>query len=203
MLYPIVVKPEIVSETFFAFDDIVMECFRCTISGDEWRTCSRLKRWSDNKPGAYGRGLANTKDDKRKVTRLGCLGEMGIAKIFNLPFDNEFREKGDKYDFLIHGESLDSKLSRERRIDETGFVMCRNEEGIPIPISKDRYIFGYLQSEDKIAETATVVYCGWQTKAFVESLPETIGKIGDGHYNKEVKFKYLFSMQSLYDWAMK
>jgi hypothetical protein len=47
-----------------------------------------------------------------KVTRIGLLGQMAFAKIFNQPMDFEYREKGDKYDNKIGSWTYDINAMR-------------------------------------------------------------------------------------------
>jgi hypothetical protein len=200
MYQPIVVAPEIVLETFWGFDPVVKECFRVVISGEEWRICNTTERWCDNKTGNYGGGIGNTEDDPRRVTRIGCLGEMAFAKVFGRKFDDEFKDRGDNFDFFIRGEKIDVKAKIDRV--EVGLVYARNDWGRDIRIKMDRYVFGYRQSEDREKETATILLCGWQPKAYVKNRPFVKG-YGEKakHYNKECPFANLLPMQSLYDWA--
>ena len=68
------------------------------IPKEEYLIVENLYMWCSSKPGNYGRGIANTDNDPKKVERTGKLGEIALAKIFKLPVDIEYKTHGDKTD---------------------------------------------------------------------------------------------------------
>lgn len=201
MYQPVIAEPEIITETFCAGEPVQKQCFRVVVSGDEWQLCNNIKRWSESKTGDYGGGIGNTKDDPRRVTRVGCLGEMAFAKMLGLPFDDEFKDMGDNYDFRIHKKKIDVKTSIFRG-NEIGLVRC--QEGLDrfFPITMDCYVFSYRESEDREIGTASIVFCGWQDRGWVEKRSKAIGSGRNAiHFNKECHFARLRPIYSLYKWA--
>ncbi len=154
-------------------------------------------RWSNTKTGKYGKGILNTKDDKFKVERIGLLGEIAFAKLFNLKTDFEYRKGGDKYDFVLNGKAIDVKVAAKFPEYRKGLILRRSERGYEIKVSKDIYVFGYLKSE------SIVTFVGYQHKSFIEKLPIVDSRIRFfAHKNCEVNYDDLICLKELeYDFG--
>lgn len=162
-----------------------------TISGDEWLVCHEysFRRGCNKKTGTYGVGIENSKfgnNDPRIVERLGLLGEMALAKLWNLPVDFTERDY-DQYDFMCHGKKIDIKVSNGYY--SGNFIQVINQNGYHIPLRHDIYIGGHVAKEDKTKQFATIVLAGWQTHEFVEGLPTVKSTAkGASHYNKRLEY---------------
>jgi len=178
--------------------------FKVRIFGEEYQECVKCSKgnnfWGNSKKGTYGQGLCKTEKDPFRPARIGKLGEMGFSKIFGLPFDNEYRKKGDKYDFIIKGYSIDIKTVNPWRKDGPGLIMRYNERGDSIPLSKDIYVFSYCNYDILEKELSEVVYVGYCLKDNLQNYPVKLGYRGGKHKNIEVAFKSLVPMSNLYAW---
>lgn len=172
-----------------SFDGVEKECFIVEVNGDEYEMCEKTapKMWSNKKPGTYGAGLGRTEDDPHKPMRTGLLGQMAFGKVFDLPVDLVYREKGDKQDNLIGGKyKVDVKCAM--RDYGTQLIYHTNEWGKRIPLDKDIYIQSFIESEDRVAKTAKIVIVGFVTKDIVKTCEVKPGRKGNGHKNYEVPF---------------
>ncbi|HUV59106.1 MAG TPA: hypothetical protein VMW09_03235 [Desulfatiglandales bacterium] len=183
---------------------IFKNMFKVRISGEEYQECVKCSKgdnfWGNSKKGTYGQGLCRTEEDPFRPARIGKLGEMGFSKLFGLPFDNEYRQKGDRYDFTMRGYSIDIKTSKWRK-EGPGLIMRYNEQGVEIPLSKDIYVFSYCNYEVLKKELAEVVYVGYCLKDDIQNYPVKLGYRGGKHKNIEVDFKSLIPIAHLYEWC--
>ncbi len=156
-------------------------------------------RWSNTKKGGYGKGILNSKSDKYKTERIGLLGELAFAKLFNLKVDLDYKHGGDKFDFLISEKTYDIKTSSKRPLYEQGLIMRVTENGKLIEIDKDYYVFGYLKEENLQALWAEVVFIGYQTKEFIEKLTIVPPKVEYlKHKNVEVNYSDMLDLKELF-----
>lgn len=184
---------------------ILGKYFKVRISGKEYQECVRCSKgdnfWGNSKRGLYGQGLCRSDDDPFRPARLGKLGEMAFAKIFGTEFDNEYRKKGDKYDFKMKGYSIDLKTSNPWRKSGPGLIMRYNERGYSIPLSKDIYVFSYCAFDNLEKEMADIVFVGYCMKSDLDDFPVKNGYKGGKHKNIEVPFESLVPIQKLYEWV--
>ncbi len=99
MITPKCTKPKLVKYTF---KDLERIAFKVDIVGEEYDMCVDFSKnmWANKKKGEWGRGMMNTDADPYKTERTGIIGEMGYAKLENIPVDMMYREGGDDYDFI-------------------------------------------------------------------------------------------------------
>lgn len=178
------------------FDGVKKKCILVEITGDDYRACELASRgenfWANSKVGAYGAGLCATEDDQYKPARVGLLGQMAYAKVFNLPVDLVYRKGGDKQDNLLtdnRGKTykVDVKCAMNAgRKDQ--LIYHTNEWGKRIPLDKDIYVLSRIQSEDRAAEKAEVLLIGFVLNKDVSDCDVKPGRKGNGHLNYEVPF---------------
>ncbi len=168
-----------------------------SVSSDEYRLCEEASHnfWANSKGGAYGAGLANTPDDPARVTRTGLLAQMAFAKLCNQPVDLEYREYGDRYDNKIGEYLIDIKCAL--RDYGAGLIYHTNEWGKQIPLDKDIYVFSYIESDDRVAKGASIVFTGCATQKEIQKCEIKQGFRGNGHMNYVVPFSGLRSMSRL------
>ncbi len=159
------------------------ECIIVNIKSDEYQKAEEISknRWSNEKTGTYGEGLCNTTTDPYRATRTGILGEIAFSKITNLPVDDQYKKGGDKYDFIINNKyKIDVKFAIYDRGEN--LILDTNKNGEKIPLNKHIYVFGYIQSEDKIGKNATAIITGFLLKENVKNCKIGLGK-GYTHLN--------------------
>lgn len=204
-------QPKVVvpTTTLQTFDGVSRDCFLTYVEGKDYEVCERYSEnnWGNKKPGAYGRGLSKTKSDPYWPARMGKIGEMAFAKVFNVPVDIQYREGGDRKDFLLcEGVTVDQKMAG--RNYGCSLVYCVNEKGRKVPVEKDIYVGSYLEDEDRVGKRAIVVMVGFAFKEEVLVSPKMPGRKGAGHYNYEVAFAKmhptadLLTMQRKYQAAL-
>lgn len=139
-------------------------CVLVDIFGEEYEMCDHYSKlmMANSKTGAYGKGIANTKSDPYKVERIGRLGEMAFAKLYDRYVDFTYYSKGDEYDFINdHGQTLDIKTA----CNCYGSGLIRVQEGSRIfPLGCDYYMFGFLKNENIQLNQASIVIVGWISK---------------------------------------
>ena len=175
--------------------------YKVKVINEEYTICVESSKgnnfWSNSKEGEYGQGLCKQDNDLFKPARMGKLGEMAFAKLFGIPLDISYREKGDKYDFLVNGVSIDVKTTGPKRKKGPGLVLRANEKGFEIPIGKDIYVFSYCAFDDTLWKQAEIVFVGWCTKKELLTFPVEKGILGSGHKNIVADFGKLHSMSEL------
>lgn len=191
--------PELIVVNFYTCE---RECVQVQITGEEYALCDKTSSnyWSNNKPGAYGKGLGSTYDDKYKPVRTGLLGQMAFSKLFGLPVDTKYRKYGDKYDNLLKGKKVDVKCAM--RNYGKGLIYHTNEWGRRIPLDKDIYVFSFIKDEDRPNNNATIVIVGYAEKDEISSIPPSLGMKGNGHLNYEVPFadlRSILELKEIYD----
>lgn len=190
---PIVVKQ--------LFDGMEKDCIVVEIEDGEYAACeaasSGKKFWGNSKPGAYGSGLGKTNDDEFKPARTGLLGQTAFGKIFNQIVDLEYRKGGDKYDNKIGRFTYDIKCAMKNRgeglIQHTNEFGKKNEQAL----SKDVYVFGYVESEDRKQQKAKIIFTGYASKQNIQECETKTGYRGSGHLNYVVPFSGLKSIVKL------
>lgn len=191
-------EPTVVKQLF---SGIEKDCIVVEVSGNEYDACVNAsigkKFWGNSKPGAYGSGLGKTDDDEFKPARTGLLGQMAFAKIFNQPVDLEYRKGGDKFDNKIGKYTYDVKCAMRNRgeglIQHTNEFGKKNEQAL----SKDFYIFAYIESEDRIRKICKIVIVGYATRQDIQECETKTGYRGNGHLNYVPRFGKLRSIVKL------
>jgi hypothetical protein len=187
MYQPKAIEPQIVKKSFNGKEK---ECVMIEIEGEEYELCEKISSgdnfWGNSKPGVYGAGLGRTADDKFKPARTGILGQMAFAKLTNEPLDDVYRKYGDKQDNLLGKYKVDVKCAM--RDSGKSLIYHTNELGKKIPLDKDIYVCGYVESEDRANKKAKIVMVGFALKKDVANSKVEPGKKG-GHLNYVVPFE--------------
>lgn len=134
------------------------------VVGDDYKKCvvSSKNMWCSSKPGNYGKGLANTSNDKTKIERVSKLSEVAVAKLLQtLDPDFEYRRGGDNgVDLELCGLKLDVKCSMKNM--RKNYFKGVNSRGNST-LKSDIYIFCYLGKEIKDS-SAEINIVGYMTK---------------------------------------
>ena len=154
---------------------------RVVVVGEEYKAASEAKMWSSTKPGTYGRGLANEDGDPGKAERTGRLGEMALAKLLGLQVNLEYTELGEDCDFMIGPIKVDVKTSMRC----TGYALIYassvwSKRDIRV---SDRYVFGFIESDDREKMIASVVLTGYIKSSLLQGRPMVPGFKHGGHRN--------------------
>lgn len=165
------------------------EWVKVQITGAEYMACAGAEMWSSTKVGTYGSGLINTPDDPRRVERVGRLGETALAKLCGLGVDLRYHQGGDKHDFEIFGLTVDVKTSA--KYCGYGLILAENEERRKIHPKCDRYVFAFVESDNRNAQQATVVIAGYCTRLSLLTRPSIPGFHGGKHRNYLIYFHEL------------
>lgn len=170
-----------------------------SVSGTNYTKCCKASEnyWANSKPGFFGRGIINTKEDPFKVTRIGLLGEMAFAIYMGLDLDFDYVAGGEKVDLVLpSGLTVDVKTAS--RNYGAALIRCKSAKGrrvLTLPKMCDVYVGGYLE-EDGVEDEAKVTLCGWLSKDEVFNLPDTPARVGL-HMNKELVWGGLRPMEEL------
>lgn len=185
----------------YVFDGKIKDCYRVIVSGDDWSLCHEASkhRWSNEKTGHYGSGMANTANDEFRVTRIGLIGEVAFGKIFDLEVDFGYRKGGDKSDFVMGPEKLvDVKTATCLQRYARGLIYAKSEGGVVIPLKADIFVFSFLEKESKEEKAAIVNFVGYEVKSVIEKIIPVLGrKIGSKHMNYEIKYSEMKPMSLL------
>ena len=178
------------------------ECIIIKIDGLEYEECDQASEnyWANSKPGVYGAGLGATADDKYKPVRSGLLGQMAFGKLTGLPVDTTYRKGGDQQDNLIGKIKIDIKCPM--RNYGAALIYHTSEKGIKISLDKDIYVCSYIEQENRIEKTATVIMTGFALKQDVEKCEVKLGRKGS-HMNYELPFDTLRPITKLVEAIIK
>jgi hypothetical protein len=138
--------------------------YKIFINSDDYVLCETYAKNMSchSKPGTYGSGLLNNKNDPYKTERTGKLGEMALSKLLKLDVDGEYRKYGDEYDFKVKNCKIDIKTkSPNNYINKTGYITAINENGYKLPLKSNIYVFCYLEYDDVVNKNAVVIIQGW------------------------------------------
>lgn len=142
------------------------------IYGEEYEKCVEmsLNMWCSSKDGEWGRGLANTKNDPKKVERTGRLGEVSVAKITELPVNSSYIKNGDSGDLVLRGskKTINVKTSICRPDYDCGLVKAKDNE-VFLELKEDYYVFCFVLNENIEKKTASVVIVGFMNKEKVKN----------------------------------
>ena len=172
------------------------ECVKCRIDGGEYlkieKACENY--WANSKKGVYGKGLIASKDDIFRPVRTGMLGELAFGMWVGVEPDFSYKDKGDQQDFVVKGLKVDVKTAT--RNYNAGLIRYMSEGKRIIPISKDLFVFCYLETEDRENKFAEVVLVGYIMKEAVMEKPTVPARRGY-HWNKEVPYAELKDIGSI------
>ena len=182
------------------FDGKLVDCLAVDVSGHDYELCEEAscKFWANEKPGVYGAGLGRTDDDPRKPVRVGLLGQMAFAKIFADKVDLVYRKGGDSYDNRIGGKKFDVKCAMKNY--GVNLILHTTERGHRQRLNKDIYVCSYIESEDREARIAEVMFVGFATPKGIAKCEVLPGRKGAGHLNYEVPFSKMYPMAKLMGW---
>lgn len=180
-----------------------IEVCRILIEENNYEVCDyySFERWSNKKKGQWGEGLANSKEDPRKVERVGLLGELGVGILFGLPLDLTYREGGDNYDFVLFSKTCNVKMRTEAppRHDR-GIIKCRHSvDTAYMPLTHEFYMFGFLDWEHE--RKAEICIVGGIDRENI-NLEEHAGYAGS-HFNHHVHYRNMISIRKLLERKIK
>lgn len=188
--------------THFEFDtvrvgDRNIEMCRVLLEGNDYEVCDyfSFQRWSNVKKGEWGEGLANSREDPRKVERIGMFGEVLTAILFKKRVDLTYRVGGDQFDFLLFDKTVNVKMRTEAppRHDR-GIIKCRhNAESAYMPLKHELYLFGFLDWEHD--RKASVCMVGGIERDKIDTT-EHPGFAGS-HFNHEVHYRNMTPIKQL------
>lgn len=179
----------------------VTECYIVDLEKHEWKACHEAsigdRFWGNSKSGAYGKGLCGSDDDPYKPARIGLIGQVAFAKLFYQKADLEYRNGGDSHDTMLGGATVDIKCATRDRGE--GLIQKTNEFGAENPqaLSKDIYVFGFVEYEDMKEKEATVAFVGFAFRWDVAQCKVADGYRGKGHKNYVVPYSGLHSITKL------
>ena len=153
-----------------------------------------LNRWSNKKPGQFGKGLINNDIDPCRAERIGLLGEAALAEVIDRKVDYEYKEGGVPHDFRFNNLKLDIKTAG--RNYGCGLIRAMSDKGKLIPLKSDVYIFAYLEEENKLNCSACISLVGWTTKEEIEKCQVVPAKIGR-HFNYQIPYADLRPIEDL------
>jgi hypothetical protein len=191
-------KPKLIK---FTHNDLEKIAYKVCIEPDEYKICveSASNMWANKKKGSYGKGLVNTEDDPYRTERTGKLGEMAFSKLFQFPVDLTYREGGDDQDFICNGMKLNIKTSTKKPWYMAGLVTAGHYRGsnfVPLEIKHDYYVFGYIEMEDKKANTASIVFVGGCDKKTLINR-EVKRAIKGSHMNYQIPYSELVDIDKV------
>lgn len=162
------------------------------INEEEYQLCMTVaeQMWCSKKSGEWGRGLINSKTDKRRAERTGKLGELAFAKLFQLPFDTEYRRGGDEYDFLTDGGKINIKTAVKRPAFDAGLVKAETRAGNPAKLNADVYVFSFIKEDNREKNSATVCVVGSIKKERLKRYKIVPARVGN-HKNYEIPYDKL------------
>lgn len=176
-----------------------LELVQVLVKGEEYAICeeSSRNRWSNTKTGHYGKGMINTESDAHRVERTGMLGEMALAKLFNLDVDIRYIHMGDKYDFIIGGSATLDVKTATKNIG-SGLIYARKNRLAPVmELTKDIYVFAFIEYDDLSSKEAMINIVGYiKGKDISDDLYQGRAQ-GSEHYNYEVSYFKLKPLEKL------
>lgn len=193
-------KPRAANKTWeiIKVGDREIEVCRILIEANNYEVCDHysFERWSNVKKGEWGAGLVNSKDDPRKVERVGLFGEIGIGLLFNQRIDLTYREGGDQFDFLLFGKTVNVKMRTESppRHDRA-LIKCRHTaDSHYMPLEHELYMFGFMDWEHE--RKASVCMVGGIYRENIDTSVEHPAYRGS-HFNHEVHYRNMIPIRKL------
>lgn len=174
------------------------EVYVVHIAPKQYDICSEAAQnmMCSSKPGFWGRGMLNTKEDPFRVERLGRLGEMAFGLLIKQKIDTKYRKKGDKYDFILNGKRIDVKTAAQKPKYMCGLVRTENEKTKKIDLSSDIYVFGYVVREWAEEKKAKICLVGYMNKEDIIIREKKPAKYGY-HMNYECPYSELLDIGDL------
>ena len=175
-----------------------LDVFEVNVSGEEYEKCEyhSTDMWANEKTGQFGLGLANSKDDPRKVERNGNFGELAFSKLFALPVDFSYKKGGDDQDFMLFGASVNIKNAI--RNYESGLIRAITDKGYKLQINNNVYVFSFTKNENKELKQATIIIVGYEIKENILKRKIVPARKGD-HKNYDIPYEELKPISKLYD----
>lgn len=193
-------------------DGVLKEWWLVGVKDEEYQLCDKYSRnrWSNTKPGKFGKGLANKPTDPYLVPRVGLLGETGGGKILSHPVDFRYIRGGDKTDWTISSTDETCNYKTQRKFYTESYpwhhhawIRVVDDRGNDVSLKQDIYIFGFLQAENRLTCRALVVLVGWLYKTQFqiggEFLYPVKMAITGKHKNIYIPYADMRSMQELQD----
>ena len=180
-----------------------IECAKIEIGSNEYALCdaSSYHRGCSKKKGVFGRGLINDEKDPFHVERCGNLGEMAFGKLFGLPVDFTFRQRGDNGDFSMGKYSVNVKTATYNYW--TGLVRVYKSQAdkdadVRIALDADLFVFGWLGTESRDKKNSIVYLAGYHKKEYIfDKCDIKPARKGREHFNYEVPFVGLSPIRQL------
>jgi hypothetical protein len=173
------------------------------INSDELKTAHQLaKLFSKRKEWAgtqYGEGLLNSDKDPYRTEFVGVCGEIAFSKIFGVPMDENYKPKGNDYDFLkmLGNKVLKIDVKTNSKRYRNVFIRATNNYGKIQDLKSDIYVFAHLENETK--ESVDVVILGFVTKIYMQknSIGHELPALKGVHKNYYFEYYTLFDTDNL------
>ena len=163
------------------------------VENEEYQMCEDYSHvcWSTKKKGSdWNKGLINNEADPRRTERTGKLGEMAFGKVFGIPVDCSYRERGDEQDFILQDHKVNLKTASRNYY--YGLVKAK-EYGKVLEIKHDLFAFAFVKYDDRAAKSAEIILVGVELASKTsqrEMQPARLGR----HLNYEVPFSECITM---------
>lgn len=200
---PTFVEPQIIKGLKEYDENTIL---RIIIESQEYIKCSDFAKvmWATKKYktkkkiSPYDIGLANTIEDTTRVERTGLLGEMGFAKIFNVPINLEYKEFGEKVDFLLfRNTGIDIKSAT--RPYGVGLVRATSDAGFVLPLHNELFVFIVITEKAELQQ-AIVDIIGFATKSMIQQCNKyKARKKTATHMNYEIPYNEMLPITNLYN----
>ena len=193
---------------------VAIDVCEVRLTPEEYSWCYETK---DKMASAEWKETDYRKGVNPKAIFVGLISEVAIAKVFNLSVDGNYRERGDKVDFLVNGNIWDIK-GAVSGFHMRNFLIYKDDQSrnhsanFKRKLGADFYFLSHLDegetdigSDKNIIKKdgfATVCVIGCIERERVEELPpvKARGKYSK-HYNREVLYNnpHVTSMKTLYE----
>jgi len=167
-----------------------IDTFAVVVSGSDYELCDYTSHnlWANKKTGVFGRGLINEKSDERRVERTGLLGEMAYSRLINQPVNLEYKEFGEKHDFVVNGKTVDIKTQTQCSRHCESFIYAKDKIA-PLPLLSDFYIFSFVEKENRVEQYAEIVFVGYIKRENISTKLKPSPIREASHYNYVVKYE--------------
>ena len=176
----------------------IRKCLVVRVTGSEYTACETAasNRWSNKKKGVWGKGIINTDEDPHKAERVGILGEVALSKLISVPADLEYREKGDKQDFVYKNKKIDVKTNFYLNSKQVGYIKCAlfNKNTYTATkvlfshFDKDIFVFSFLDKEDRKNKEAVICFIGFIFRSDLCMKYIEPGHYKSNHLNFEIPY---------------
>ena len=155
------------------------------------------KDWGTKKQD-WGNGMLNSDNDPRKTERVGQFGEQAFSALSGIPTDDEVREKGNQFDFVLpDGKKAEVKC----RSKDYGAHLVRayydSQKSRKVVLKSDIYVFATMVKDSRDEkEPAVIALNGWATREEIESHDVVHARKGF-HMNYELLDSELHDIEKL------